>query len=281
MRLCLFWNATAGRGSEIEDVVSAITAAGHTIVTTIQRPDELLTEHLDGVDAVVAAGGDGTVARVGRLLAGRNLPMAILPYGTANNIATSLNISVDDDPSRWSRDRIERVDIGRTDNGQSFLESLGCGLVCECIVEGQRTLAKDDPDAHLPEARQMYVDQLQDYRARHYRITLDNETIEGDYLVIEVLNTARVGPGVELATNVSANDGALSVVMLGESDRCELHRYLTALRDGQATAGPFTARRARTVTIEGADCVHIDDRVIDSSAAWQITIGAGSLGVLR
>ena len=38
-------------------------------------------------DLVVAAGGDGTVSAVARLLAGRGTPLAILPTETANNIA--------------------------------------------------------------------------------------------------------------------------------------------------------------------------------------------------
>ena len=42
-------------------------------------------------DLVVAAGGDGTVATAARVLAGRKIPLAILPLGTANNIARSLN----------------------------------------------------------------------------------------------------------------------------------------------------------------------------------------------
>jgi len=41
---------------------------------------------------VVVAGGDGTVAGVARRMVGRGVPVAVLPDGTANNIARSLGL---------------------------------------------------------------------------------------------------------------------------------------------------------------------------------------------
>ena len=45
-------------------------------------------------DLVIVAGGDGTVTKVARELKNRKTPLAILPSGTANNIASSLGVSV-------------------------------------------------------------------------------------------------------------------------------------------------------------------------------------------
>lgn len=47
---------------------------------------------LESTDVIVAAGGDGTVSTAARAVAGRDIPVAILPLGTANNIARSLGI---------------------------------------------------------------------------------------------------------------------------------------------------------------------------------------------
>jgi diacylglycerol kinase (ATP) len=46
-------------------------------------------------DRVVAGGGDGTVQLVGKALLQRNIPMAILPLGSANGLATALGIPQD------------------------------------------------------------------------------------------------------------------------------------------------------------------------------------------
>ena len=48
-----------------------------------------------GYDLVVAAGGDGTVGAVASHLTGTELPLAILPLGTANDVARSLYLPMD------------------------------------------------------------------------------------------------------------------------------------------------------------------------------------------
>lgn len=42
---------------------------------------------------IAVAGGDGTVGKVARRLIGNPTPIAILPLGTANNIASTLGMS--------------------------------------------------------------------------------------------------------------------------------------------------------------------------------------------
>ena len=44
-------------------------------------------------DIVAVAGGDGTVGKVARELIEKRIPIAVLPLGTANNIAKSLGIA--------------------------------------------------------------------------------------------------------------------------------------------------------------------------------------------
>ncbi len=48
-----------------------------------------------GLDAVVAAGGDGTLGTVATHLAGSGLPLGILPMGTSNDVARSLGVPLD------------------------------------------------------------------------------------------------------------------------------------------------------------------------------------------
>ena len=43
----------------------------------------------------MACGGDGTVQAVGRNLINKNIPMGILPLGSANGLATALGLSGD------------------------------------------------------------------------------------------------------------------------------------------------------------------------------------------
>lgn len=45
-----------------------------------------------GYDLVIAAGGDGTIGSVATQLAGSDLPLAILPMGTSNDVARSFHV---------------------------------------------------------------------------------------------------------------------------------------------------------------------------------------------
>jgi diacylglycerol kinase (ATP) len=285
MRICLYWNKTAGGGIEVRDLTSVITRAGHTVVRDIEDASELPTD-LSDVDVVVAAGGDGTIARAGRALAGGQVPLAIFPMGTANNIASSLDIrgEIADIARRWHLASAVKVDVGVVHNGMTsslFLESVGCGLVTTCIQEGRRTLSKDDPDTHLERARQMYLDMLRAVTPRRYRITLDDEAIDGEFLLVEALNTPSVGPRVELTGGVNVADGFLSVVAIDVSERDQLASYLSALQSDAAARGDFRSWRARKVQISGSDVIHVDDQIVNVTASpIALCIRASSLAIL-
>jgi diacylglycerol kinase (ATP) len=277
MRICLYGNPTAGGGTSLDDLAALIAKAGHRVVDVIEDAKEACPLLDPNLDCVVAAGGDGTIARAARALVGGQLPLAMLPVGTANNIARSLGLHGDPEEliARWCPDRIGRMDVGVIDNGSTrsyFLESVGCGLVTECIAEARDTIAKDDPDTHLADARQLYVDTLHHLVPRRYQIQLDDETIEGDFLVVEALNTPSIGPRAEFAAGTNAADGSLSLVVVAEADRRQLAHYLESLRAGDAAPAGFESWRVRAITITGADRIHVDDRVVPVQAA-RISIG--------
>ena len=84
---------------------------------------------VDGIQAVVVAGGDGTVNQVVAALGGNRLPVAILPAGTANDLSRELGFS--SDPAelvgRLKAGRIRDVDLLDV-NGKHFCTIGGLGL---------------------------------------------------------------------------------------------------------------------------------------------------------
>jgi diacylglycerol kinase family enzyme len=90
-----------------------------------------------GVDAVVAAGGDGTVSAVAAGLAasGTDVVLGVIPLGTLNHFAKDLgvpeiNVALD----VIAAGHIERVDVGEV-NGRVFVNNSSIGLYPEMVVQ--------------------------------------------------------------------------------------------------------------------------------------------------
>ena len=284
MRICLYWNGTAGGGISLDRLTAAITRGGHQIVRIVED-DSALGQAAGDVDCVAAAGGDGTIARAGRALTGTTMPLGILPLGTANNIARSLGVTGDVTQivERWHERRVATIDVGSVTCGHHtglFIESVGSGLVTSCIEEGRATLSKDDPDMHLEDAVALYVNSVAAAPLRHHSIKLDDEEISGDFFLVEILNTPSIGPQLEFAADANAADGFFSVVAAADADRDAIRNYLGSTGGGSGNAG-LRSWRARSVEISGADRIHIDDRVTAAGGATiRIAMRPAALSIL-
>jgi diacylglycerol kinase family enzyme len=84
---------------------------------------------LSGADRIVAAGGDGTVSAVAGVLAGKDIPMGILPLGTFNHFARDNGIPFDlPSAIRTAAEGLPRaVDVGEV-NGHVFINSCSVGI---------------------------------------------------------------------------------------------------------------------------------------------------------
>lgn len=287
MRICLYWNGTAGDRMPLNEITGAITRAGHEIISILERKDDARAALRMGVDVMVAAGGDGTVARAGRALAGGNLPMAILPLGTANNIATSLGIA--DDPltaiDDWQNQKVVRIDVGVvTDEGGDhlFIEGVGTGLLPRGITRGQSNPPHHaDASAEVEWARDVFLDALSDLQPRHSTLRIDDEEVGGDYLLVEVLNIASVGPRLRLSAETTPADGFLSVVIAADADREAIRLHLNESSDEPESHAWLKSWRASRVEVAGWHEYHVDDEVRASpTGKLTIAIRPSSLPVL-
>src|SRR5919112_2942150 len=96
-RALLLINPGARRGDEAgEEARASLEARGLELrVRTLdpaQTGEIVRREQAGGIDRVIVAGGDGTLNAVLQVLVGTGLPLGIIPLGTANNLARTLQI---------------------------------------------------------------------------------------------------------------------------------------------------------------------------------------------
>ena len=117
MQVALIYNSVAGDGAQARrrSLTDLVRRAGHD-VRAHSAHDERLAAILDEpADLVAVAGGDGTITHVAQLMQGRETPIAPLPIGTANNIATALGLSelsFEEQISSWSEAEKILFDVG-------------------------------------------------------------------------------------------------------------------------------------------------------------------------
>src|SRR5258707_13574973 len=108
------------RDTELDHAIGIIQSAGVRTELTVCRSSHEATDHARcavaaGSDTVFACGGDGTIHDVIQELAGTQVALAILPFGTANALAHDLGIPLR--PSEAARaavnGRVRRIPLGR------------------------------------------------------------------------------------------------------------------------------------------------------------------------
>src|SRR6476659_4191599 len=133
----LFHNPTAGNENhDKEELISLMEKNGFECQYSSTK--ENWKDIDEKADFIVAAGGDGTIRKITKELLDRKLsektwPIALLPLGTANNIAQTLNIggSAEEIIQSWHHTHVKAFDVGRIrglPKVDFFLESLGYGM---------------------------------------------------------------------------------------------------------------------------------------------------------
>jgi diacylglycerol kinase family enzyme len=214
----------------------------------------------------VAAGGDGTVAAPAKAVAGTDIPLAILPLGTANNIAKSLKVcgALPDVIAGWQRAVRLPFDLGAASGNDEdflFVEGVGAGLIPAGISAASHAPADDVADAAATVAADLrrYYEVMLHMAPCRVSLAADGTDISGEYLVVEVLNIPSVGPNIVFSPDVTPSDGFLSVVTAGEEHRAALLSYLESRIAGRAQQLSLLTRLARTVEIDGGGILHLDD----------------------
>ena len=276
MRVTLIHNPGAGKQENSpKALLKLLRRAGH-------KPRYQSAKEMDWhqvldkrASLVVVAGGDGTVASVTRRMVGRDVPVAVLPSGTANNIARSLgllNKPFEELVRGWRDARRVPLDVGIASGpwGQRyFVEGLGAGLFAELLVrseekKGERQKEKKSkrPAKVVDGALRRLKEAARTAEPVEIAAQLDGVDISGRYLLFEAVNLPFIGPSLYIAPDTKAGDGQLEVVLVPESRRARLVRYLDHWHENRERLSLLPSRRGKHLQIEWTGyALHIDDKL--------------------
>jgi diacylglycerol kinase (ATP) len=125
--------------------VKLIRAAGHKVRYQSSKEDKWKKALKNSSDIVAIAGGDGTVDKVARELNGRRTPIAVLPLGTANNVANTLGVAgvpLEVLIDGWKTGRCVNFDAALAKGpweSRHFIEGFGVGLFADTMAKLEKT----------------------------------------------------------------------------------------------------------------------------------------------
>jgi diacylglycerol kinase (ATP) len=222
---------------------------------------------------LVVAGGDGSIRRVVTRLVGSKHVLVPLPIGTANNIARALGIngSLDEVVAGWKKPEYRKIDVGVAKGPwgkKYFIEAIGMGLI------GRAIAIIDDIDAISGRAFSTKEDKMHrdlcvmaalahEMPPTEAKLVLKGEKISDDYLLLEVLNINRAGPGLELADTADPSDGKLDLVWATAMERRKLSESIERCLSDSKFRPTLESQKITKVRLSVRKCeLRLDDKVV-------------------
>jgi diacylglycerol kinase family enzyme len=200
-----------------------------------------------GVGLLVACGGDGTVDACVTALRGTEVALGILPMGTGNLLARSLNIPLDlgGAINVVTQGIHQRIDVGDAD-GNTFLVMAGMGLDAQLVGDASEGLkARIGVAAYVWTALGRLLE-----KPMRVRVTLDQRPPLRRYARSVLAGKVGQLPGGIQLMDVKADDGQLAVAIITAN----------SIRHWLSIAWAVLTRKTRVPRIETyhAKSVHIE-----------------------
>lgn len=184
-----------------------------------------------GVDVVAAAGGDGTINEVVNGLDGYDVPLGIIPLGTANDFARQVGIPADADHAMdvILQRKPRRLDTASL-NGRRFLNVSTGGIGAEATAEtSPEVKASLGPIAYAITG----IKKFADLKAKSARFSGDAFEYEGEFLMFALGLTRSTGGGTLVTPMASATDGLLDLCVVERMSRRDFARMALRVKRGE------------------------------------------------
>lgn len=216
----LIYNPFSGENailSELDNIMRMHQEKGYQVVPYRIERDKDIYECFDILDDnykyILVAGGDGTVDSVVNVMMERkiNLPIAILPVGTANDFGKFLQIpnNIEDALERILSSEPKALDLGKI-NDKYFINVASTGLFTDVSQ-------KTDVNLKNTIGKLAYylkgLESLPSFRKLKVKLTSKEIQYDGEMYLILVFNGQTAG-NFKLASRADVADGYLDVIMI-------------------------------------------------------------------
>lgn len=249
-----------GRGGQAAvDVAAGLRR--HGIESTLligTDPDDALAlarqAVADGVDALVAAGGDGTVHLALQAVAGTDVPLGIVALGTGNDNASLLALPIKDVAASvevLARHHVRTVDAATVQCADGtrewFLGVLSSGFD-SLVTERANRLSWPKGEARYLIA---LVAELATFKPLPFTVTLDGQTLQDEGMLAAIGNGMTYGGGMRVCPGAEIDDGLLNLTWLHKMSTWQFLRSFPKVYTGSHVSHPLvTDRSARRIRLE-------------------------------
>lgn len=210
---------------------------------------EIARNVMGGVDAVVAIGGDGTVADIATALCGSSIPIGIVPAGSTNIVARELGIPTSTVAAIdlvFTESHLSSLDVGVCGD-RCFLHMAGAGLDSRMFASTSSNLKRRIGwMAYVKPAIRHLFDP-----AAEFTLVVDGALVHVRSPLILVANgPSIITPRLPLYPEIWTDDGLLDVLIFTPRGSVAVARTLSRLATRGLPQSPFVTRiRAREVEI--------------------------------
>ncbi|MBP3773979.1 MAG: diacylglycerol kinase family lipid kinase [Bacteroidaceae bacterium] len=165
----------------------------------------------NGMDAVVAVGGDGTINEIARSLVNSRTALGIIPCGSGNGLARHLHIPLEYRKAVGliNEYQVKAIDYGRI-NGLPFFCTCGMGFDAYISAKFDSSM-KRGPLSYVENA----VREILNYKPETYLLEDENGNVsEHKAFLITCANASQYGNNAYIAPKASMDDGVLDVTII-------------------------------------------------------------------
>lgn len=204
----------------------------------------------NGAFAVVAIGGDGSVNDVVNGLMGSDTALGIVPKGSGNGMARTMDIPLKIEASLAviNKGNACPVDIAFV-NGRPFISNAGVGFDALISKKFNRSKRRG-----LMAYSWLITKYLWLYKEWDWKITIDGKKIKAKAFLINVANGQQFGYNFKIAPEASYTDGLLDLIIIREFPKLLGAPLVFRAMNGTLTQSPYVDHyRGKEITISHPD----------------------------